>query len=1066
MKTFATFVLVLFLGNFLAGAAENQTSQPVNFYLFSNQEKKVTEELLKRTPEEFKGHPDLGKLPASSPCRDCFEDVSVRKSDARYFISNGSDGAHFYKQQSVGAINYKDAFGQWREINPALEVPAMPGEFHASRQPNPVSINMNGKVCSIESRGYKLEFNRMLELFHLDHNRNMVALGKPDWTNYTAGDGGIKVTDFYPGIDLELIVYEGKLKTNFILNRKLNYTDGWLIMKQEFALPGGLQWDASEATTDERGKLKGEMRIVDETGEAIFTIKGSLVHDNAPSQSSMMASSDFNQRNQFFVYVPCSWLSNPSLVYPVTIDPLVTATGSMAQAAIAGSGYTPACYSGGCTYNMASISVPASCTVTDVTTNFSYLAGNACTMKDGGIIVHYGSCRAPSSMAFLNGSDVAGNASISASLMPYIQNCIPAPQCSSYTMDFSMDFYRCKDNSVGCNANCISANSAWVVTVEGHTVEINTITPDHIVCTGGSTTLTATASNGVGPYSYSWSPGGAGQTISPSPAGTTVYSCTATDACGMMTTSACTATVTSSAPPSVSITPSGTVCAGTNITFTAVPNNGGSAPNYDWYIGSLLQQSGPLNVFTTTVSSSDSISVQMTSNSPCALPSIASAGFSIASTPASSVVLSSIPSSPPYCVGQTVILTATPLNGGPNPIYGWGIGAPQSGIFLWTTSNTFSYVVQAGVKSFKTWMVSSLPCVSNDTVGSPTRTIAGTALTQPNVTLFGPGTICQGDVAQFTTNSFGGGASPSYAWYLNGVLIPGATNSTYSIVSLSNGDVVSVVLTSNASCLAATSDTDSITVTVVPVVIPTVTITAVPGNPICPDECVFFNASVTLGGPTPSFQWKWNGTNVGINSDLFSSCSLSNGDSVSVTMTSNSPCAISPTSAATYFITAVIIDTTVAVNGSTLTANEQGALYQWLYCDSGMTAVSGATGQSYTPVLSGTYSVRITQSGCTDTSACYPVVGVGIEETGSPENLLVYPNPATESITIKHDALANGTYEMNLIDILGKSVFTRIIRVKDHRLMEEISLKNLSPGIYFLKLSSDSHDRIFRITKQ
>src|SRR5688572_18213238 len=102
-----TLALSFFFGiHFIANATENQTQQPVNFYLFSNQEKLMTDELLERTPEEFRNHPELGKLPAGSPCRDCYEDISMRQADARFFIANGSKGTHFFMQQAVGAINY------------------------------------------------------------------------------------------------------------------------------------------------------------------------------------------------------------------------------------------------------------------------------------------------------------------------------------------------------------------------------------------------------------------------------------------------------------------------------------------------------------------------------------------------------------------------------------------------------------------------------------------------------------------------------------------------------------------------------------------------------------------------------------------------------------------------------------------------------------------------------------------------------------------------------------------------------------------------------------------------
>lgn len=63
------------------------------------------------------------------------------------------------------------------------------------------------------------------------------------------------------------------------------------------------------------------------------------------------------------------------------------------------------------------------------------------------------------------------------------------------------------------------------------------------------------------------------------------------------------------------------------------------------------------------------------------------------------------------------------------------------------------------------------------------------------------------------------------------------------------------------------------------------------------------------------------------------------------------------------------VDTTVTVSGNTITSDEAGASYQWIDCATG-TAISGATGQSYTGVASGNYKVMITKNGCTLASAC------------------------------------------------------------------------------------------------
>ena len=78
-----------------------------------------------------------------------------------------------------------------------------------------------------------------------------------------------------------------------------------------------------------------------------------------------------------------------------------------------------------------------------------------------------------------------------------------------------------------------------------------------------------------------------------------------------------------------------------------------------------------------------------------------------------------------------------------------------------------------------------------------------------------------------------------------------------------------------------------------------------------------------------------------------------------------------------------IIETTVNVtsvnvgtnlNGATISAMESGASYEWFDCNNNPNVpISGATGQSYTPTVSGLYAVEVTVNGCTDRSGCVSV---------------------------------------------------------------------------------------------
>ena len=100
------------------------------------------------------------------------------------------------------------------------------------------------------------------------------------------------------------------------------------------------------------------------------------------------------------------------------------------------------------------------------------------------------------------------------------------------------------------------------------------------------------------------------------------------------------------------------------------------------------------------------------------------------------------------------------------------------------------------------------------------------------------------------------------------------------------------VMTSNASCVAGSPATsNSLTMTVNPNVVPSVIISANPGNNICSGTSVTFTASPTNGGGSPTFTWKIGSTVVGTNSTAYTNSGLANGNVITCVMTSVASCA-------------------------------------------------------------------------------------------------------------------------------------------------------------------------------
>lgn len=83
-------------------------------------------------------------------------------------------------------------------------------------------------------------------------------------------------------------------------------------------------------------------------------------------------------------------------------------------------------------------------------------------------------------------------------------------------------------------------------------------------------------------------------------------------------------------------------------------------------------------------------------------------------------------------------------------------------------------------------------------------------------------------------------------------------------------------------------------------------------------------------------------------------------------------------------------DLNVSIAASTLTSAQTGGVYQWIDCDNGNTAILGANNQSYTATSVGNYAVVLGSGSCADTSDCYLIDAVGINDLlSNPEKELV-----------------------------------------------------------------------------
>ncbi len=230
-----------------------------------------------------------------------------------------------------------------------------------------------------------------------------------------------------------------------------------------------------------------------------------------------------------------------------------------------------------------------------------------------------------------------------------------------------------------------------------------------------------------------------------------------------------------------------------------------------------------------------------------------------------------------FCEGEQITLTSSPETN-----YHWSTGATTQSIVV-TEPGTYTVSTDCGLTSATSGPVTVTVIPQNSVASVSIDIINGNNPTCPGVT------------QTFKANPVNGG-NPSYQWRINGINVAGATGSTYTTSSLTNGQVVSCRMISNISCIAVPQVfSNSITMIVNPAVDPSVAITQTVGtNPQCPGAQATFTATVSNGN-NPVYHWKLDGSPVGGNTNTFSSSSLTNGQNVRCDISATVTCPVKDT---------------------------------------------------------------------------------------------------------------------------------------------------------------------------
>ena len=379
--------------------------------------------------------------------------------------------------------------------------------------------------------------------------------------------------------------------------------------------------------------------------------------------------------------------------------------------------------------------------------------------------------------------------------------------------------------------------------------------------------------------------------------------------------------------------------------------------------------------------------------------------------------------------GGTLLLSA---NTGTGLTYQWKNGNSQisgatSSSYLVTLLGIYSVVVTNASGCSK----------ESDDIGISASWV--TAYISPS----GSVSLCSGSSAVLTAYT---SAGYTYQWKNNGVIIPGATLSTYNATTTG-------AYTVDETAGVCTKTSNTVTVTVHQ--LPSATITPTGPTTFCSGGSVVLNVPT---GANKTYQWK-KGTNL-ISGATLSSYTTAIGGNYRVIVTNTATGCSKTTANATTVTVNALPNAAITPQGPTtfcaggnvvLQANTgTGLTYQW---KKGGNNISGATSSNYTASIGGIYKVKVTNgnacsklsSGITVTVPCKSGESESVPVAAGID-VKVFPNPSPGEFTIQFSNKPAAPVQIEIIDEMGRVV--KKFETDDATVM--IKDLNLANGIYSL----------------
>lgn len=143
-----------------------------------------------------------------------------------------------------------------------------------------------------------------------------------------------------------------------------------------------------------------------------------------------------------------------------------------------------------------------------------------------------------------------------------------------------------------------------------------------------------------------------------------------------------------------------------------------------------------------------------------------------------------------------------------------------------------------------------------------------------------------------------------------------------------------------------------------------------------------------------------------------------------------------------------------------LSASLPGLAYQWLDCNDGYSVIDGSTNQDYEVLSDGDYAVVVYDGDCIDTSSCYTVSDLGVNDFND-LFVKIFPNPTNGEINIILNSI-HSQIDIEVYDLLGQ-----IIMKESYENTKVIHLNiDDATGVYVVSITTETGDTInVRVSK-